>query len=280
MFSSSEWRTSDLTDSINGKNVGYLVAYPTFWNGALVVLTAAIPIVRVLYLINKNNKPQIGLIYEPMDRAKKTIKEGFKNKESLYMPFWKEIDDIWNMHLHSPLHCVGYNLNPTLFYTDDYHNDLEVHKGLFLSIIKMNGASRIQELIMTQLQDYLRASDAFNVGSKCLSDVSPALWWKKFGEKYPELQRNATQILSQSCDGASKFKLKRSLVEFLLTKGHNRIEQRTLKDLIFVHYNLQLQIFETSQSSYFSANEIGPMNNRNVDEAQSGDIDPTLMGFD
>ncbi|XP_022892042.1 uncharacterized protein LOC111406912 [Olea europaea var. sylvestris] len=280
MFSSSEWRTSDLSDSIDGKNVDYLVADPTFWNGALVVLTAAIPIVRVLYLINKNNKPQIGLIYETMDRAKKTIKEGFKNKESLYMPFWKEIDNIWIMHLHSPLHCAGYNLNPTLFYTDGYHNDLEVHKGLFLSIIKMNGDSRVQELIMMQLQEYLRASDAFSVGSKCLSDFSPALWWKKFAEKYPELQRLATQILSQSCDGASKFKLKRSLVEFLLTKEQNCTEQQILKDLIFVQYNLQLQNFETSQSSYISANEIGPMNNWKVDEAHSGDIEPSLMGFD
>ncbi|CAI9767133.1 unnamed protein product [Fraxinus pennsylvanica] len=262
MFASSEWKTSYLSDSFEGKRVASLVEDRTFWNGALVVLKAAIPIVRVLCLINKNNKPEIGLIYETLDQVKETIGEEFRNNERQYMPFWKQIDDVWDTDLHSPLHCAAYLLNPTLFYTNGFDSDLEVSTGLFYSVIKMEGDGVLQELIMVQSEEYLQAKGDFGKGSDpdILSDVSPALWWIKYGEKYPELQRLAIQILSQSCDGASKFHLKRSLAEKLLTKGGNPSEQQTLRDLIFVNFNLQLKNFQTSDSEYVFANEIDPTN--------------------
>ncbi|CAI9773562.1 unnamed protein product [Fraxinus pennsylvanica] len=286
MFASPEWKNSDLSDSFEGKRVAYLVEDPTFWNGALMVLKAAIPIVRVLCLINKNNKPQIDLIYETVDQAKETIKEGFKNNKSQYMPFWKVIDEIWNEHLHNPLHSAGYYLNPFLFYSNDSYSDPEVSCGMCYCVVKMSSDHRNQDLIMDQVDEYSKAMSAFSEGSEpeWLSDVSqlsPVLWWTKYQEKYPQLQQLAIQILSQTCDGALKFKLKRSLAEMLLTKGMNLIEQQKLRDLMFVHYNLQLQIFESSERNCISGNEIDTTDDWIVDVAQDDDVvnngEPALM---
>lgn len=46
----------------------------------------------------------------------------------------------------------------------------------------------------------------------------------------------------------------------LPTNGKNPIEKQKLRDLIFVHYNMQLQIFESSEREcIFGDNEINPM---------------------
>lgn len=94
-----------------------------------------------------------------------------------------------------------------------------------------------------------------------------ALWWSHYGRQYPELQRFAIRILSQSCDGALRFGLKRSLAEKLLTTGRNPIEQQRFSDLTFVHYNLQLQQFQSGAKFDIGAEEIDPMDDWIVDKA-------------
>jgi len=69
-------------------------------------------------------------------------------------------------------------------------------------------------------------------------------WWSKYEVEFPELERLAVRILSQTCNGASHYRLKRSLVETFHRKGRNQIEQQRLSDLVFVHCNLQLQAFD------------------------------------
>jgi hypothetical protein len=94
-----------------------------------------------------------------------------------------------------------------------------------------------------------------------------ARWWSHYGREYPELQRFAIRILSQSCGGALRYRLKRSLAEKLLTTGRNPIEQQRFSDLTFVHYNLQLQQFQSGVECDIVDEEIDPMNDWIVDEA-------------
>lgn len=55
------------------------------------------------------------------------------------------------------------------------------------------------------------------------------------------MQKFAIKILSQTCSGVSSYNLKRDISEQLHTEGRNDIEQRRLRDLAFVHYNLRLR---------------------------------------
>ncbi|RZC56805.1 hypothetical protein C5167_015656 [Papaver somniferum] len=71
--------------------------------------------------------------------------------------------------------------------------------------------------------------------------LAPAKWWSLYGGQCPELQRLAIRILSQTCTGALRYGLKRSLTEELHMKGRNRVEQKRLNELTFVYHNLRLQ---------------------------------------
>ncbi|XP_019198465.1 PREDICTED: uncharacterized protein LOC109192332 isoform X2 [Ipomoea nil] len=254
MFLSSGWKSLVCSSTREGQSIADLVADKTFWNGAFTVLKVTIPLVKVLKLINGSNKPEIGSIYDTIDQAKETIKLEFQSRKSQYIQFWEAIDEIWNKYLHSPLHAAGYFLNPS-----------------------------VQDLMMLQIDKYRMAKGDFGLGSAKLENIHPALWWSKYGEECPELQKMAVRILSQTCDGASKYNLKRTLAEALLTEGRNQIEQERLRDLAFVHYNLQLQNFKPDVRNDFSDEEIDPMDDWIVERRHGKSIrndEPMLIDLD
>ncbi|CAH9088754.1 unnamed protein product [Cuscuta europaea] len=261
IFLSSLWKTLECARTGDGQRVVDLVGDKTFWEGALMVLKATIPLVNVLKLINSSNKPQIGSIYDTIDQVKETIKSEFKNKKSQYVKFWEAIDEIWNKHLHSPLHAAGYFLNPSIFYSSDFYDDAEVSCGLCCCIVRMTADSGVQDLIIMQIEQYRMGKGLFGVGSKDaqLENIDPANWWSKYGRECPELQRLAIRILNQTCNGASKYNLKRTLAEALLTQRRNKTEQARLKDLVFVHYNMHLQNFWADENNDLSNVEVDPM---------------------
>lgn len=80
-----------------------------------------------------------------------------------------------------------------------------------------------------------------------LSLCVAAEWWAQKASQHPELQSFAIKILSQTCEGASRYKLKRSIAEkLLLTRGMSRCEEQHLEELSFVHYSLHLQRFKAT----------------------------------
>ncbi|KAK3206631.1 hypothetical protein Dsin_020677 [Dipteronia sinensis] len=258
MFASSAWNASNGSSRTEGNRVVNLVKDRSFWTEAMRVVKAAIPLVNVVRLINRADKPQVGYIYETMDQVKETIAKEFNNKKSMYMPIWNIIDEIWDTHLHSPLHAGAYYFNPSLFYSSDVYCDKEVSSGMFYCI-RMVQDQLTQALIALQLDKYINAKGDFSEGSSMdeRNKYHPVEWWSHYGSQCPELQKFAIRILSQNCEGASKYGLKRSLCEKLLINGRNDVEQQELSDLTFVHYNLQLQ---KSQGSIVDDDEIDPMN--------------------
>ncbi|CAK9146146.1 unnamed protein product [Ilex paraguariensis] len=270
MFNSSDWNNSTWASTREGKRVVGLVADRSFWTGAVVVLKATIPLVRALDLINDGDSQKLGYIYETMDQAKETIREEFENKKSQYIPLWKAIDEIWNKYLHSPLHAGGYFLNPILYYSGDPCIDAEVASGLLCCIVRMAEDRRVQDLMTLQFEEYRAAKGAFfqaNAIDRRLN-ISPEMWWSKYGGHSPELQKLAIRILNQTSNGASKYDLRRSLAEKLLTEGTNCVEEQRLRDLAFVHYNLQLRNFVSGGNNNISVDEIDPIHDSIVDEEQ------------
>ncbi|KAH7515227.1 hypothetical protein FEM48_Zijuj10G0004600 [Ziziphus jujuba var. spinosa] len=157
--------------------------------------------------------------------------------------------------------------------------------GLLCCIVRMVKNQKSQDLISQQLDEYRNAKGCFQEGSAIgpRTTISPANWWSSYGQHHPELQKFAVRILSQNCDGASKYGLKRTMAEKLLTNGRNPIEQQRLSDLTFVHYNLQLQQFKSPMKSDILAEEVDPMDDWIVDEAPESVCltgDSSWMGLD
>ncbi|KAI3896144.1 hypothetical protein MKX03_013611 [Papaver bracteatum] len=267
MFSSLEWKSSALASTADGTHVTDLVTGDSsFWSEAQMLLKGSLPLIRALHLISGgDSKPQLGYIYETMDQVKETIKDEFEDEKTKYQPFWTAIDGIWNNQLHSPIHSAACILNPSLLHSsEDVDEDNEIKDGLSRCVEGMVKDKRARYLILLQLDDYLVAKGAFGEGvaTDQRTKLSPVKWWSLYGGQCPELQSFSIRILSQTCTGASRYGLKRSLSEQLHMNGRNPVEQKQLTDLTFVHHNLRLQnAVSTSNTDYkdIFLEEIDPM---------------------
>ncbi|MCL7022549.1 hypothetical protein MKW94_010601 [Papaver nudicaule] len=251
MFISPEWKDSTFASTADGRMVADLIIGDSFWTEAEKVLKASIPLIRALHLLNgEDSRPQLGYIYETMGQVKETIKENYKGRGTKYQPFWTVIDEIWDNQLHSPIHAAAYYLNPGLFYFDDFCANDVVKTGLLCCIVRIVEDKREQYLITLQLDDYRMSRGAFADGDAVdqRAKLAPAKWWSMYGGGCPELQRFAIRILSQTCTGALRYGLSRSLTEELHTKGRNCVEQKRLTELTFIHHNLRLQNSPASNS--------------------------------
>ncbi|KAH0638783.1 hypothetical protein KY285_035369 [Solanum tuberosum] len=239
MFQSSTWQTSLLVSTSEGKGMSEMIKDESFWTEALMAVKATIPLVEVIKFLNGTNKAQVGFIHDTLDQAKETIEKEFESTRFCHAKIWNAIDDTWNKYLQSPLHDAGYYLNPTFFHSSNWCLNVKISDGLCSCITGMAEDRRIKDLITQQLGTF-----DFLSSKEILSDISPGHWWSKYEVEFPELERLAVRILSQTCDGASHYRPKRRLVEMLHRKGRNQIEQQRLSDLVFVHCNLQLQAFD------------------------------------
>jgi hypothetical protein len=77
MFKSNEWKTSKLAKSKDGIIVQKIVLSKLFWKDVLTCLRGAFPLVGVLRMVDSEEKPAMGNLYEEMDRAKEKIKANF-----------------------------------------------------------------------------------------------------------------------------------------------------------------------------------------------------------
>ena len=75
-----------------------------FWNKVDEVLKGMGPLVHVLKIVDQAKNPTMAVIYEALDRAKKSIKDKLPRG---YKKFWDCIDARWDNTLHNDLHAAG-----------------------------------------------------------------------------------------------------------------------------------------------------------------------------
>ncbi|KAK8478524.1 hypothetical protein V6N11_034852 [Hibiscus sabdariffa] len=109
MFNSKEFKESKWGQQKSGPayEAKKIVLGKDFWKKATDIIKVYEPLVKVLRLVDSDEKPTMGFIYEAIDRAKRAIKENCRYSTE----YEKIIDNRWNF-MHSDLHSVGYFLNP------------------------------------------------------------------------------------------------------------------------------------------------------------------------
>ncbi|XP_075659142.1 uncharacterized protein LOC142629024 [Castanea sativa] len=181
--------------------------------------------VRVLCLVDGDEKPTMGYFYEAMDKAKEEIKKRLKNKVSLHGHYIRVIDARWGKQFHSPLHAASCFLNLAIYFRPSFKRQNEVQRGLLSTLMRLVPDLDIQDKISSQLDEYKK---------------SMVSWWKQFGLGAPDLQSFAIRVLSQCCS-ATGCERNWSAFEYVHSKKRNRLEHKRVNDLVFVHYNLRLQ---------------------------------------
>ncbi|XP_028798861.1 uncharacterized protein LOC114754239 [Neltuma alba] len=98
-------------------------------------------------------------------------------------------------------------------------------------------------LVDQQLEAFKSAKGLFgrSMAIDTRNKKQPALWWESYGGEGKELQKVAMRILSLTCS-ATGCERNWSTFDQVHTKRRNRLEQQRLNALVFVKYNLQLEM--------------------------------------
>ncbi|GKU96674.1 hypothetical protein SLEP1_g9886 [Rubroshorea leprosula] len=243
MFTSDAWVGSRYARNSVGKEVCEIVLEDReFWSNCILIVKINEPLVRVLRLVDNEEKPSMGYLYEAIDKAKETIKKNFNNRLSQYMPYIKVIDARWDKQLYSPLHSAGCFLNPGIYFRLGFNKQTAITRGLFNTLTTLIPDEEKQDLISSQLEEYKKATGTFrmSLAIRQREKLNPVAWWDQFGTNTPELQKFAIRVLSQ-CTNATGCERNWSAFDFVHSKKRNRLEHERLNALVFVRYNLKLR---------------------------------------
>ncbi|XP_049936860.1 uncharacterized protein LOC116266454 [Nymphaea colorata] len=242
MFSSDDWAAYPHAYKRKATTVVDTIFDVDFWESCVHLLKICVPLVKVLRLVDSEDRPSIGYLYESMDRAKEAIRDNMKGKKKLYMPIWKIIDERWSGQLHCSLHAAAYYLNPAIRYLPTFKKDREVEYGMLDCIDVLVSDSKEQDAIHMSINKYDTASGtmARDTAVRCRTTMRPDLWWERFGPDCPELRKLAIRILSQTCS-ATGCERNWSVFQHIHSKKRNRLEHKRLNDLVYVRYNMKLR---------------------------------------
>ena len=104
MFDSEEYNKSKWGKEKSGPayEAKQIVMSTEFWNKVVDIIKVFEPIVKVLKLVDGDEKPTMGFIYEAIDRAKIAIEKNCR----YHTQFNEIVDKRWHF-MHSHLHSAG-----------------------------------------------------------------------------------------------------------------------------------------------------------------------------
>ena len=79
-----------------------------FWNDCFIVVNLMTPLVRLLRIVDCDERPSMGYVYESMYRACLGIKKLYKDNKILYKPYTQIIKQCWDQQLRKNIHAAAY----------------------------------------------------------------------------------------------------------------------------------------------------------------------------
>jgi len=135
IFTCDKWVDSRYARTSGGKMVQSIILEDRqFWSTCQHIVKVSEPLVEVLLLVDGEEKPTMGYLYETMENAKDTIKVRLKNRLSQFLPYTWVIKQRWSNQLQSPLHAAGCMLNTGIFFRPLFSKQREVTRG-FLTVV-------------------------------------------------------------------------------------------------------------------------------------------------
>jgi len=85
MFTSKQWSSCRFARIEEGKWIQNCVLNNRFWHEVTICIKAAYPLIKVLRLVDSDEKPAMSFIYKVMDEAKEKIQVNFGSVKKMYI---------------------------------------------------------------------------------------------------------------------------------------------------------------------------------------------------
>ncbi|XP_031282565.1 uncharacterized protein LOC116141174 [Pistacia vera] len=122
-----------------------------FWDDIGIISKVVSPLMLMLRIVDSDERPSIGYVYEGMYRTRMGIKKLFKNKKNLYKPYTIIIKMLWDRMLHHDIHAATYYLNPAFKYDEDtFPKKLEVMYGFLDTIDNKSGTFKMSKTMLLE----------------------------------------------------------------------------------------------------------------------------------
>ncbi|XP_058742128.1 uncharacterized protein LOC131614577 [Vicia villosa] len=218
MFTSKEWKDSRFAKIKDGK---------------LVENTGDFSSLKVLRMVDSNEKPSMGYIYEAMDQAKEEMQTSYNNKRKVTNLYGKlYITDGTNNYIGLCMLPV-INLIQCCITNLYFKADNEVKKRMYACLERMMGGNMdMVNKIDGQLEDFKSKKGFFRseIAQHGQKNKTPTQWWESYGDAHPELQSFANRMLCLTCSSSgcernwSAFEMLNifSVVVFLAVVAHKK----------------------------------------------------------
>ncbi|RYR25937.1 hypothetical protein Ahy_B02g059986 [Arachis hypogaea] len=239
--------------SANGRAVSAIILDNKFWDECFIACQIVSPLIKLLRLVDADDKPSLGIVYEGMLRSENGIKEMFKHRKAAYQPYTEIINSRWDKHLKKKSSRSSLFLESWLLFSENYREAPNVMQALLDLVTlncKVNNLDSVEA--MKEIHIYRDQKESFDrpeavratkklqpVNNICLT-ISFNEWWRLFGGSAPCLQNMAVRILSQAT-ASSGCERNWSLFDQIHTTRRNRLEHDRLSDIVYVTYNLLLK---------------------------------------
>ncbi|XP_057811513.1 uncharacterized protein LOC131025744 [Salvia miltiorrhiza] len=205
MFTSTDWAKSTWASKSESKAIKKIILNDnTFWPSVVYALTTTRLLVKVLRMVDSEQMPAMGFIYDAMDEAKEHIAKNLGNEIGKYKEIWEIIDAKWEHQLHRDIHAAAHFLNPRFQSADNFSNHIEIKKGLLSCMEKLIPSSDLSK-------------DKCAIG--CVSRETRTFWDRA--------------IIGHLLD--------KNICKLVHTKRRNKLLTSRLNSLVYVMYNKKLR---------------------------------------
>ena len=108
-----------LARELKAKEAVSIILYNSFWDDINVIVKISSPLIRLLWIVDSDQRPAIGYVFKGMYRAWLGIKKIFRMKKHLYKPYTSIIKNRCDKHLRKDLHAATHWLNPAFQYAKE-----------------------------------------------------------------------------------------------------------------------------------------------------------------
>jgi len=136
MVISNEWTTCAYYKDPQAKKFTKAVLDQKFWKNCAIVCQLSQPLVRVLRIVDSDERPAMGYLFAGFHAARDEIMKRFQRKKELVRPFLEYIDARWDKHFDKNLHASGFWFNPNSQYNSELREKYKFTTSGVLDVIE------------------------------------------------------------------------------------------------------------------------------------------------